>query len=478
MLSLVGGGLGLALGLWGVKLLVSLNDARIPRAQEIGLDLNVLGFALLVSLLTGLIFGLVPALQVSRTDLHETLKEGGRGGSGGVRHRVRSALVIAETALALVLLIGAGLLIKSFMRLQQVNPGFQPQGLLVMQLALPDFRYKEPRQRDAFYEQALDQVRALPGVESVGATTVLPLSGTNSSGSFQIEGRTVAPGELAPHGDRWAVTYDYFKAMGIPLVRGRYFTQRDTAEAPRVAIIDETMARKYWPDEDPVGKRIVFEGTRDNPLWREIVGIVGHVKHASLEGESRVQYYLPHPQRPFSSMFLVVRAAGDPGSLAGPVRGVIQGLDKDLPVFRVRTMDQLVYDALARQRFSMFLLGVFGALALVLAAVGLYGVMAYSITQRTHEIGIRMALGAERRDVLKLVVGQGMALSIAGLVIGLVAAFGLTRLMTALLFGVSSTDPLVFMAIPLLLAGVAFMASFIPALRATKIDPMIALRYE
>jgi putative ABC transport system permease protein len=474
----VGGGLGLALGLWGVKLLVSLNDARIPRAQEIGLDLNVLGFALLVSLLTGLVFGLVPALQVSKTDLHETLKEGGRGGSGGVRHRVRSALVIAETALALVLLIGAGLLIKSFMRLQQVNPGFQPQGLLIMQLALPDFRYREAQQRDAFYKQALDQVRALPGVESVGATSVLPLSGTNSSGSFQIEGRTVAPGELSPHGDRWAVTHDYFKAMGIPLVRGRYFTERDTADAPKVAVIDETMARKYWPDEDPVGKRIVFDGTRDNPLWREIVGIVGHVKHASLEGESRVQYYLPHSQRPLANMFLVVRASGDPASQAGPVRGVIGGLDKDLPVFRVRTMDNLVYDAMARQRFSMFLLGIFGALALLLAAVGLYGVMAYSITQRTHEIGIRMALGAERRDVLKLVVGQGMALSVAGLVIGLGAAFGLTRLMTALLFGVSATDPLIFIAIPLLLAGVAFLASFIPARRATKIDPMIALRYE
>jgi putative ABC transport system permease protein len=478
LLALVGGVLGVALGLWGVKLLVSLNEARIPRAGEIGLDLNVAGFALLVSLLTGIIFGLVPALQVSKTDLHETLKEGGRAGSGGVRNRVRSVLVIAETALALVLLIGAGLLIKSFMRLQEVNPGFEPNNLLVMQIALPDFRYREPQQRDAFYRQALEQIQALPGVESAGATSILPLSGMNSSGSFQIEGRQVPPGQLSPHGARWSVTYDYFKAMEIPLIQGRYFSERDTADAPGVAIIDEAMARKYWPDEDPVGKRISFEGPPDNRRWREVVGIVGHVRHSSLDGESRVQYYIPQPQRPSPNMFLAVRAAGDPASLAGAVRGVIQGLDRDLPVFRVRTMDQLVYDAMARQRFSMFLLGIFGALALVLAAGGLYGVMAYSITQRTHEIGIRMALGAERRDVMKMVVGQGMALGAAGLAIGLGAAYGLTRLMSSLLFGVSTTDPAVFIIISISLASVAFLASFIPALRATKIDPIIALRYE
>jgi putative ABC transport system permease protein len=478
LLALVGGGLGLALGLWGVDLLVSLNEASIPRANEIGLDGNVLAFTLFVSLLTGAIFGLAPAIQISRTDLHETLKEGGRSGGGGVRHRVRNGLVILETALALVLLIGAGLLIKSFMQLQRVDPGFRPQGLLVMQLALPNFRYKEPRQIDAFYKQALDEIRALPGVETAGATSVLPLSGMNSSGSFQIEGRVVPPGEMSPHGARWSVTHDYFEAMGIPLVRGRYFSERDTSDAPGVAIIDEGMARKYWPDEDPVGKRIVFEGTRDNPRWREIVGVVGHVKHTSLDGESRVQYYIPHPQRPAPGMFLAVRTAADPTSLAGAVRGVIQGLDKDLPVFRVRTMDQLVYDAMARQRFSMFLLGIFGALALALAAVGLYGVMAYSVTQRTHEIGIRMALGADRRDVMKMVVGQGMILSLAGLGIGLVAAYGLTRLMSALLFGVSATDPLVFVVISLALAAVAFLASFIPALRATRVDPVVALRYE
>ncbi|HWP42075.1 MAG TPA: ABC transporter permease [Blastocatellia bacterium] len=478
LLAVAGGGLGLALGLWGVKLLVSLNEARIPRAQEIGLDMNVLGFALLISLLTGIIFGLAPALQISRTDLHETLKEGGRGGTGGVRHRVRSGLVILETALALVLLVGAGLLVKSFIRLQQVDPGFRPENLLVMQLALPGTRYSEPQQIAAFYKQALDQISALPGVEAAGATSVLPLSGAGSSGSFRIQGREVAPGETLPHGARWSVTYDYFKAMGIPLKRGRYFSERDTADSPGVAIIDEAMARKYWPDEDPVGQRISFEGPPNNRRWREIVGIVGHVKHTSLEGESRVQYYIPHPQRPQAGMFLAVRTAGDPTSIAGAVRGVIQGLDRDLPVFRVRAMEELVYDAMARQRFSVFLLGIFGALALVLAAVGLYGVMAYSVTQRTHEIGIRMAMGAGRADVLKLIVGQGMLLTVTGLAIGIGAAFALTRLMSALLFGVSATDAAVFIIISLTLATVAFLACFIPARRATKIDPMVALRYE
>ncbi len=478
LLALVGGALGLLLAMWGVDLLVALNQTNIPRAAEIGLDGRVLAFTFGISLVTGLIFGLAPALHFSQSDFHGTLKEGGRSGAADARRRVRGVLVVAEMALALVLLIGAGLMIKSFMRLQQVDPGFRPQHLLSMQVTLPGYKYQEPAQLAAFDQQALEQIKALPGVQSVGATSILPMSGNNSSGSFRIEGRDVPQGEQPPHGDRWSASAGYFQTMTIPLVKGRYFGERDTADAPGVAIIDETMARKYWPNEDPLGKRITFEGGRENPRYREIIGIVGHVKHNGLEGESRVQYYIPLAQRPTNNVYLVIRTANDPASLAGAVRGILRTLDKDLPVYKVTTMERLVADSMARQRFSMFLLGSFAVVALVLAAIGLYGVMAYMVTQRTHEIGVRMALGAQRRDVLKMVIGQGMLLSIIGVALGLVAAFALTRLMSSLLFGVSATDPLIFAAISLTLTSVALLACYIPARRATKVDPMIALRYE
>jgi putative ABC transport system permease protein len=315
-------------------------------------------------------------------------------------------------------------------------------------------------------------------VIDVGASSVIPMSGTNSSGSFQIEGRTTPQGQSSPHGDRWSSTSDYFKTMGIRLVRGRYFEARDTPDAPGTAIIDETMARKYWPNEDPVGKRIAFEGTRDNPRWREIVGIVGHVKHRDLEGESRVQYYIPYEQRTQSGMFLVVRTAGDPNSMAGSVRSAVLGVDGDLPVFRVRTLEEYIAQSMSQRRFAMYLFGTFAIIALVLAAVGLYGVMAYSVTQRTHEIGVRMALGAQRRDVVAMVVRQSMVLTSIGLVAGLAAAYGLTRLMTALLFGVNPRDVTTFLLIPVILAAIAVLASFLPARRATRVDPLVALRYE
>ena len=478
LLSLLGGGVGLALALWGVRLLSSLEELRIPRAYEIRLDGTVLAFTLGISLLTGILFGLAPALQASRCDLHEALKEGGRTGTGGIRHRLRDLLVVAETALALVLLIGSGLLVKSFVRVQQVNPGFRPDYVLAMQIALPAFRYKEAGQIDTFYRQVLESIRRLPGVQSAGATSILPMSGQNSSGSFGIEGRAIQPGEVSPHGDRWSVTDGYFQAMQIPLVRGRYFTAQDTADAPSVVIIDETMARKYWAREDPIGKRIAFEGTADNPRWREIVGIVAHIKHKGLEGESRVQYYLPHRQRPQSAMALVVRGFSDAAFLAAPVRKALREIDADLPVFRVTTMDQLVADSSAQRRFSTLLIALFSALALVLAVVGLYGIIAYAVVQRTHEIGIRMALGAQQRNVLTMIVRQGMTLSAAGLVIGLGAAWGLTRLMSTMLFEVTATDPWIFAILTLVLAGVAFIASIIPARRAARVDPLIALRYE
>ncbi|HEX7315086.1 MAG TPA: ABC transporter permease [Pyrinomonadaceae bacterium] len=479
LLSLTGGAVGLLLAMWGVDLLLKLNEHKIPRATEVGLDSRVLLFTLGVSVVTGIVFGLVPAFQISRTNLHDTLKEGGRSGQVGVPRMLRNFLVVIEMAFAVVLLVGAGLLLRSFIQLQQVNPGFQPAGVLAMQVSLPMNKYKEGAQRAAFDVQMLEEVRGVAGVKSAATITSLPMSGWNQSGSFRIEGRQVAPGESAPHGDRWMASDDYFQTMSIPLVKGRYFDARDTAEAPGVAIISEKLAQKYWPGEDPVGKRITFEGGQQQPRFREIIGVVGHVRNEGLEGESRGQYYVPYAQRPNGGdLFLVVRTDGDPASLAPMVRGRIASVDKDLPVYKVTTMEKLVSDSLAQRRFSMFLFGVFAVLALVLAVVGLYGVMSYGVAQRTHEIGLRMALGAQARDVLRMVVGQGMALVGIGLGLGLFGAFLLTRLMASLLYGVSAADPLTYGGIALLLALVALVASYLPARRATKVDPMVALRYE
>lgn len=333
-----------------------------------------------------------------------------------------------------------------------------------------------------FYRQLLEEIGTLPGVVSAGATSILPMSGWGSSGSFRIEGKEIPEGEQSPHGARWVATPDYFPTLKIPLIQGRYFSERDTADAPGVVIIDEGLARKYWPNEDPIGKRISFEGSDEGRRWRQVVGIVGHVKHEGLEGESRVQYYLPFLQppwqRPRRDMFVVVRSASEPAGLAAPVRSAIKKLDRDLPVFRVSTMERLVSDSLAARRFSTFLLGAFAGLALLLAAVGIYGVTAYSVTQRTQEVGLRMALGAQRSDVLRLVVARGMLLTIVGLFVGLAGAFALTRLMSTLLFGVGTTDPTTFAGVPVFLLFTSFLACYLPARRATKVDPMVALRYE
>jgi putative ABC transport system permease protein len=479
LLSLAGGAVGLLLAMWGVDLLLKLNEHKIPRATEVGLDSRVLLFTLGVSVLTGIVFGLAPAFQTSGANLHDTLKEGGRSGQLGVRKGLRNVLVVVEMAFAVVLLVGAGLLIRSFVELQRVNPGFQPGGVLALQVSLPMNKYKEGVQRASFDRQMLEEVRGVAGVKSAATITSLPMSGWNQSGSFRIEGRQVAPNESAPHGDRWMVSEDYFQTMGIPLVKGRYFDVRDTADAPGVAIVSEKLAQKYWPGEDPVGKRITFEGGPQQPRFREVVGVVGHVRNEGLEGETRGQYYVPYAQRPNNTdLFLVVRTDGDPASLAPMVRGRIASVDKDLPVYKVTTMEKLVSDSLAQRRFSMTLFGIFAVLAMALAIVGLYGVMSYAVAQRTHEIGLRMALGAQGRDVLRMVVGQGMALVAVGLGLGLAGAFLLTRLMVSLLYGVSAADPLTYAGIALLLAAVALLASYIPARRATKVDPMVALRYE
>jgi putative ABC transport system permease protein len=479
LLSLLGGGAGLLLAMWGVDLLLKLNENRIPRAAEIGLDSRVMIFTLGVSLLTGVVFGLAPAFQNSKVDLHDTLKEGGRSGRGTVRRGVRNALVIAEMAFAVVLLIGAGLLIRSFVELQQVDPGFEPRGVLAMQVSLPPNKYADRNARAAFQRRMLEQVRALPGVRSAATTTTLPMSGWDQSGSFTIEGRTVEPGQNRPHGSRWMASEDYFQTMNVPLVRGRYFEARDAQGAPGVVVVDEALARKYWPGEDAVGKRVTFETVDQQPVWREVVGVVGHVRNEGLEGESRAQYYVPYAQYATSpNMFIAVRTDADPASLAPAVRGAIAAVDRDLPVFRVTTMEKMVAESLTQRRFSMLLFGIFAALALALAVVGLYGVMSYGVAQRTHELGLRMALGAQARDVLRMVVGQAMLLVGVGLALGLAGAFALTRWMASLLYGVSATDPLTYVGIALLLGSVALLASYIPARRATKVDPMIALRYE
>ncbi|HYV07145.1 MAG TPA: ABC transporter permease, partial [Blastocatellia bacterium] len=422
----------------------------------------------------GVIFGLVPALQASRPNLNETLKEGGRGTTTG-HHRVRSSLVVVEVALALVVLVCSGLLIRSFLRLQQVNPGFNANNALTVNIALPGRKYPNPDQFSGFFTQLIEKTSALPGVVSVGATQSLPIQSDYVLG-FNIQGRPPdAPGE-GKSTNYYAVTPDYFKAMGIPILRGRGFTDQDNMTAPKVAVINETLAKAYFPDEDPIGKSINV--TLGPEQFREIVGIVADVKQYGLAQPSTFQTYGPYLQTPFSGMTLVVRTEHDPASLTGAIRGEVLSLDKEQPISRVKTLDQILSASTQQQQFLMLLLGVFAGVALILAAVGLYGVMSYAVTQRTHEIGIRMALGANAGNVLRLVVGHGMMLALIGVGIGLAGAFAVTRVMKGLLFSIGATDPLTFAAISVLLTGVALGACLVPARRAIKVDPMVALRHE
>jgi putative ABC transport system permease protein len=480
LLALLGGALGLALAFGAIKLLVAINPANIPRLNEIDIDGKVLGFTLLVSLLTGVIFGLVPALGASKPDLNETLKaEGARGSTGGIRkQRARSLLVISEVALTVMLLIGAGLMIKSFYSLQKVKLGFNPESVLTMQVNLPAIKYSEDNHITSFYNQVLEKVQVLPGVQSAGLSTSIPLMDRKFVRRFTIDGRAPAtPNERLTAHFR-SISHDYHKAMGIPLLKGRYFTEQDREKSAQVIIINDSMRERYWPDEDPVGRHITIPG--DGPISREIVGIVEDVKHEKLDTESGSEMYVPYLQKPFTFMGLVVRTNADPAQMTNSVRSQILDVDSSQPVYDVKTMEQMVGESVSQPRLNMLLLAIFAAIALVLAAVGIYGVMSTAVNQRRHEIGIRMALGAEASDILKMIVGQGMLLAVIGLVIGLAVALSLalflTRVIEGFLFGVSATDLTIFIGIPLLLLVVTLLSCYIPARRATRVDPMIALR--
>jgi len=499
LLSVMGSALGLLLAMWMMDLLsvVPYNAPSFVSPYRIGpeqINLNgqVLGFTLLLSLLAGVVFGLVPALQASKPDLSEALKDGGASSGSQLwfRHRFRGALVVAEIALSLVLLIGAGLMVKSFVRLLEVDLGFKPENVLAAEINLPRSNYNN-QQVTAFYQQVLERVKALPGVQSAGAASILPLSGANQGSDFFIEGRPDPPPDRKNQTYHRTVSSDYFQTLGIQVLQGRAFTEQDHRDAARVAIINESMARRFWPGENAVGKHLAlslealkFLAMDRPPIFdipgamREIVGVVKDVRHEGLNAQPEPELFIPYLQRPVREMSIVVRASSDPTSLANLVRREVLAVDQHQPVANIKTMSQMVADSVAKPHFNYLLLALFAGVALVLAAVGVYGVMAYTATQRTREIGIRLALGAQPRDVLKLVVGQGMLLTIIGLTIGLIAAFALTRVMTGLLFGVSPTDGATFMLITLLLAGVALAACYLPARRAAKVDPMIALRYE
>ena len=488
LLAITGGAVGLLLAFICVKLFVAFGPRDIPRLEEISLDRTVAFFSLGLALLTGLIFGLAPALHISRTDLHEALKEGGRAVVGSGRHRLRKMLVVSEVAIALVLLVGAGLMIQSLRRMLEVDPGFRTENVLTMRLALPQTRYRENNDIIRFYKELFDRVAALPGVESSGAVSHLPLSGAYTSGTTIVESPASGPGTLTIQGypyieaDRRIVSPGYFTAMGIKLIDGRLLEDSDSENAPPVAVIDETFAKRFWPDGDAVGKRVVVGGTQQQLNWGRIVGVVSHVKHYALQKDGREQIYFPYLQRPTRSMFLAIRTTSDPKSLEGSVRAALQSIDREQPIYSVQSMGQLLSASVAQPRLNGILFAAFGVIAVILAVVGIYGVMSYSVEQRTHEIGVRMALGAQRRDVLRLVVGQGFGLTLMGVVIGaglsIAAALAFTRVMSALLFRVAATDPMTLVLVSLLLAAVALVACMLPARRAANCDPMIALRNE
>jgi putative ABC transport system permease protein len=476
LLAVVGGLLGLLLAGWGNQLLVKLSAGSLPNAGELGIDKWALGFTLLVSFGAGVAAGIAPAFQFSAADTSETLKQGGRTGGSSAKQRTRKALVICEVALSLILLIGAGLMARSFWKLQHVDPGFNISNTVTMSVGLSRIKYPDASQQRAFFDRVLEQVGAIPGVVSVGATTTLPLQGGGSTQPFTIEGRPASAVAEQPMAQTRYVSPDYFRALGVPLLRGRFFGDQDSDNGVPVVIISEAMARRFWPGEDPIGKRMTLSfHLKQGP--REIVGVVGDVK-GGLDADTAAMMYVPYKQATRPYMSIVARTASDPENFIRAISKSVYSVDKEQALTNVGTMEQVLADSLSGRRFNMTLLIAFAALALVLAAVGVYGVMNYAVTLRRREIGIRLALGAQAADVLRLVLGQGLALTLIGIGAGLAGAYGLTHLMANLLYGVTATDFLTFVSVSGVLMAVGLLASYLPARRATKVDPMIALRQE
>jgi predicted permease len=480
VLAIIGGSLGLLFSVWGIEFIRGSMPAGfvqfIPGWDKLHLDPSVLVFTLLTTIITGAVFGLAPALQSTKVNLNEALKESGKGTSSNAsRNRLRSLLVVSEVALSLVLLVGAGLMIRSFVHLISADLGVKADNLLTMELSIPRLKYPEEQQRINFYEQLLGRVRNLPGVQKAAAVNYIPMGRSNTDSNFRVEGQQAPPKGKEPDADNKVVTPDYFETMGTPIEQGRAFTEQDKKDTPRVVIINERMARRYFPAGDAVGHRLIFS-EEDGPV--EIVGVAADVKNGDLDEEPELTVYLPFLQGSWWSMTLVARTAGDPVEMVPAIRNEVQAIDQEQPIYNIRTMSQVIDESISPKRITMYLLGFFAFGALLLAAIGIYAVMAYSVTSRTHEIGIRMALGAQPRDILKLIVRQGLILTVIGVGLGLAGAFALTRAMTEMLNGVTPTDPLTFIGLSALLSAVALLACLVPARKATRVDPMIALRYE
>jgi len=488
LLAVCGGAVGVLLAFWGVRALVALSPADIPRVDTVGLDGRVLLFTVGITLAAGLFFGLAPALRAAAANLSDALKEGGRGSSEGIRrNRLRSLLVASEFTFALLLLIGAGLMIRSFHALQILDPGFNPHNVLTAVVSVAGTKEGGPGQRPLFYQQLLEQIRQTPGVQSASAINHLPLAGDIWHFSFHIEGQPVPRPSETPTAAYRVVLPGYFETFNIPILRGRDITEHDTLDAPGAVVINEYFAHRHWPGESPIGKRITLDDIKNHSTWLTVVGVIKNTVRSGWTDPHQEEMFLPYlqshkyledPASQFAYLTLVIRTTGDPAAMAPMIRSVVGSQDKNVPISEVQTMDQVVGAATAEPRFYLLLLGTFAALALLLAALGIYGVMSYSVSRRTYEFGIRMALGARGRDVIAMVVGQGALLALMGVLVGLVGASALTRLMSGLLFGVQPNDPITFVIVPLLLSGVAVIASYIPARRASNVDPMVALRYE
>lgn len=483
LLSVIGGALGLLLAWASIRLLVGFNPGNIPRIQELAVDNGVILFTAIVSLVTGTLFGVYPAVRATRSNLHDSLKEGGRSGTGDRGGQmVRRALVVAEVALALTLLTGGGLLLRSFSRLANVDPGFDSRNLLTFTVSLPASKYANDTLRRAFFTDVVSRLSALPGVRGAAAASVLPFSGGWSTGSFNVEGYEVPPNGSSPWGDQRIVSPGYFETMSAPLLEGRYLDGTDRFGGLRVAVVDDEFVRRFYkPGESAIGKRFWFGNAtpNDSTPFITIVGVVGHARHEGLDAEARVQIYRPIDQiGGLGGATMVVRTSGSPTAMVPAVRGVIQEIDRDLPIARIRTMEQMIGTSMNQRKLSTILLGTFAGIALLLSTIGIYGVMSYTVSQRTRELGIRMALGASREGVLGMVLRQGMTIAVIGLVIGLAGAFALTRVIASQLYDVKPTDPVTFVSVTLTLALVALLASLLPAMRATRVDPMVALREE